>query len=110
MSSVNPNDDPTRIRSQASLTTSNGRSWLILGGLLAAIAVGVLIALMDRPPTGLALGAAIIVVALYAAMVVVRLVTAPGRRRLALLATGMLAIAAVALVAVAIIANSARVV
>lgn len=102
-------DDPTRIRSQASLTTSTGRIWLIIGGLFTAISLALLIAMTQLPPPGVAGVAAVVVAVLYGAMVVVRLVTAPGRRRLTLLATGLLLIAAVSLIAVAIVAGSARV-
>lgn len=96
--------DPTRQRNQPALTTSSGLIWLIMGGLLAAIAVGVLIPLFGAPPTGVAVGAAIVVAALYLGMLFVRFATRPRRRRLVLLATGMIAIAAVALAAVLVVA------
>jgi len=95
--------DPTRVANQAALTTSTGRSWLILGGLFAAIAVAILVPMTTLPPGGLALGALIAVVALYGVMVVARLTVAPGRRRLRLMAGGMLGIAAVSLVAITIV-------
>ncbi len=99
--------DPTRMRDQPALTRSSGLIWLVVGGIFTAIALGVLIALVQLPPPGVALIAAIVVAALYAGMWLVRFVVAPGRRRLGLLAAGMLAIAAVSLGATFIIAATA---
>ena len=95
--------DPTRLREQPSLTTSTGAIWLIVGGLFTAVSLGVLIPMMLLPPAGLALVAAIVIAVLYAAMVVTRLAVPPGRRRLGILATGILLIAAIALVVAAIV-------
>jgi len=78
-----------------------------VGGIFAAICLGLLIAMVQLPPPGVALVAAIVVAALYAGMWLVRFVVRPGRRRLGLLASGMLAIAAVALVATPIVATAA---
>ena len=104
-----PPVDPTRVREQPALTTSQGRSWLILGGLLTLISLGVLVpmAVMGLPPTGVAPTAAGVVAALYLGMVIVRFATPPGRLRLGLLALEMLGIAAVALLAVVIVAQRA---
>jgi hypothetical protein len=99
--------DPTRQRNQPALTRSSGLIWLVVGGIFAAIAVGVLLALTASPPAGVAITAAIVVAALYLGMVVVRLVVPSGRRRLGLLAAGMLSIAAVSLIAVVVVALSA---
>lgn len=99
--------DPTRVTEQPALTTSTGRIWLIVGGLFTAIALAVLIPMTGLPPHGVALGAAIVIGALYAGMIVVRLAVPPGRRRLGLLAIGMLLIAAVSLVAASIVAVAA---
>jgi hypothetical protein len=96
--------DPTRIREQPSLTTSSGAIWLIVGGLFTAISLGVLIPMTALEPAGVALAAALAVGLLYLAMVVVRFAVPPGRRRLGMLATGMLLIAAIALTAVSIVA------
>ena len=100
-------NDPTRIREQPSLTSSRGRTWLIVGGLFTLVALGVLIpeAVLDLRPHGIPLAAAVVVVVLYAAMVVVRFAVPRGRRRLGTLAVGMLAIALVSLVAVAVVAT-----
>ncbi|MEO5919952.1 MAG: hypothetical protein ABIQ01_02300, partial [Pseudolysinimonas sp.] len=81
--------------------------WLVVGGIFAAISFAVLVALVPLPPPGVALGAAIAVAALYAGMWLARFVVHPGRRRLGLMAGGMLAMAAVALAATLIVAGAA---
>jgi uncharacterized membrane protein len=105
----NKPDEPigtsVRVRDQASLTTSSGKSWMILAGLLALIAVAVLIPLLAVEPAGLALFGICAIVALYAAMIVVRVNVRPGRRMLGWLAALMIAIAAIGLVCVGIIAG-----
>lgn len=102
------NEDPVgtspRVRDQPSLTTSSGRSWLILGGLLALIAVVVLVPLLSQKPAGIALFGVCAIVALYAAMVIVRINVRRGRLMLGLLAAFMILIAAVAVLAVGIVA------
>lgn len=90
-------DDPTRIRSQPALTTSSGRIWLIVGGIFAVISLAVLIPMTSMPPPGVALTGACVVVALYAAMVITRLLVERRRLRLGLMAIFMLVMAAVAL-------------
>jgi len=103
--------DPTRLRDQPALTSSQGRSWLILGGLLALISLGVLVpmALMNMPPVGVPFTASVVIVSLYAGMLIVRFATPPGRLRLGLLAIDMLAIAFVAVLAVVLVADFAAV-
>lgn len=93
-----------RVRDQPSLTTSNGRSWMLLGGLLALIAIGVMVPELPLEPAGVALTGICVVVALYTAMIVTRLNARPGRVMLALLATFMISIAVVGLLCVGIIA------
>ncbi|HEY2644116.1 MAG TPA: hypothetical protein VGI56_10235 [Galbitalea sp.] len=97
----------TRVRDQPSLTTSTGRSWLILGGLLSFIAVVVLIPLLSNDPPGLALIGICLIVACYAAMVIVRVNVKPGRGMLGWLAALMIAIAVIGVVCVGWIAASA---
>jgi hypothetical protein len=94
----------TRVRDQPSLTTSSGRSWLILGGLLSLIAVGVLIPMLPLEPAGVALFGICAVVAFYAGMVVTRINARPGRWMLGLLASFMIAIALVGLICIGIVA------
>lgn len=93
------------MRDQPALTKSSGLIWLVVGGLFTVIALGVLVPLTQLPPPGVALIAAIVVAALYAGMWLVRFVVAPGRRRLTLMAVGMLAIASVSLAATLIVAG-----
>jgi hypothetical protein len=93
-----------RVRDQPALTTSSGRSWLLLGGILGLIAIIVLVPLLPDAPPGVSLVGICAIVALYAAMVVVRVNAHPGRGMLAVLATLMIAIALVGLVCVGIIA------
>ena len=100
--------DPTRQRDQPALTTSSGLTWLLVGGLLAAICLIVLIPMVSLPPAGVALGGAIFVGALYLGMLLVRFLVAPGRRRLGLLAAGMVGIAGFTLGAVLVVAGAAR--
>ena len=78
---------------QPALVTSSGKIWLISGGLLAFISSAVLFPMMWLEPPGVALGGIIAIVALYAAMVVVRITVRPQRVRLAVLAFLMMAIA-----------------
>src|SRR5687767_7200098 len=98
--------DPTRIRNQPALTTSNGRIWLIVGGLFTVISLAVLIPMTRLEPAGVALAAAISIGLLYLFMVATRLWVRPGRVRLALMAIAMLAIAIIALASVIIVAYS----
>jgi hypothetical protein len=103
---VDPEDrpDPTLMRNQASLTTSSGRSWLVLGGILAAVSVGTLAFQLDAEPVGLALYGIATVVVLFAGMIGARLAVPRGVKRLRLLAVLMIAIAVVGLGCVLVIA------
>jgi hypothetical protein len=96
-----------RVRDQPALTTSSGKSWLILGGILALLSVVVLVTLLGAQPAGVALVGICVTVALYAGMVVVRVNAHPGRGMLGALAALMIAIALVGLVCVGWIAGTA---
>jgi VIT1/CCC1 family predicted Fe2+/Mn2+ transporter len=98
--------DPTLVRDQPALTTSTGTIWLVVGGLFAAVSLGMLIPMAILPGGTVAVIAAIVVAALYLGMVVVRLAIPSGRRRLGVLATGMVLIAVVAFAAVLIVAGA----
>jgi len=98
-------DDPTRVRNQPSLTTASGSSWLIVGALFASISIAMLAALAMLPPPGLALAAITTIVALYAAMLVVRFVVHARKRRLKLIAACFLSIAVIGLGSVIAIAS-----
>jgi len=100
-------DDPTLMRNQASLTTSNGGIWLILGGLLTLICAVILTFELPLDPPGVALFGLVSVLGLYTAMVVVRLRTEPGRKRLGTMAALMIVIAVVGLGCVIAVAAAA---
>jgi hypothetical protein len=87
--------DSLRVRDQPALTTSSGRIWLLLGGLLALVTVGVLVPLMSSEPQGVALTGIVLTLSLYVVMLLAMLVPA-ARRRLGLMAFGMIGIAVVA--------------
>ena len=103
--------DPTKVTEQPSLTFSTGRIWLVVGGLFTAIALAVLIpqVVAALPPVGVPLAAVIVDLLLYAGMIAARVVVPVTRLRLrlALMAIGMLAIAAVSLTAVLIVGFAA---
>lgn len=70
-----PGLDPTRVTSQPALRTSNGGIWLVMGALFAAASAVPLMLLILAPEGrsgGLALAALMLVLALYAAMLVIR--------------------------------------
>jgi hypothetical protein len=98
--------DPTRVRSQPSLTSSTGLIWLIFGAILAVVCAGVLLALVALDPvtawTGL-----VVVGVLFAAMVGIRFAVRSGPRRLTALAGTFGAMALVTLACVILIAGSA---
>jgi hypothetical protein len=96
-----------RVRDQPALTTSSGRSWLLLGGILALISFVLLVTMLGAQPAGVALLGICLTVALYAAMVIVRVNMHPGRGMLATLAALMISIAVVGLVCVGIVAATA---
>lgn len=93
-----------RVRDQPSLTTSSGRSWLILGGLLALIAIAIMVPMLGLAPEGVAVFGICAVVVCYTGMIVTRLNARPGRWMLGLLAFFMIGIAIVGLVCVGIVA------
>ncbi len=98
-------DDPTLVRNQASLRTSGGKIWLVMGGLLAAISLAVLIPMLWLSATGVATTGLVVVAALYLAMIVTHVTVAAQRRRLMIMAGCMIAMALAALIAVGIVAS-----
>lgn len=97
-------DDPSRMRNQPALTTNSGTSWLIVGALFAAITIAMLSALATLPPSGLAFATIAVISALYAGMLIARLLVRTRKLRLRLIAACFLAIALVGLVSVIVIA------
>lgn len=106
MSENSPPPDPTRVTNQPSLTTSTGRTWLVVGGLFALIAIVMLFFLLNFDPPGLAAAALGAIVLLYAAMVITQLVARRGRPRLVILAALMIVMALVSLASVFVLAAS----
>ncbi len=76
----------SRVRDQNALTTSNGASWLLIGGALAVLCGGLLFAMQWLQPAWAGLAGFVTVIVLYAAMVGIRISVHPGRRRLGILA------------------------
>jgi len=99
-----PELDPTRLRDQPSLVSSRGTIWLVIAGLLAAIAIAIMVPLRNFAPSGLAVVGVVLIAVLYAAMVAVRFLVRAGRLRLGLLASLTLGIAAAALVCIGVVA------
>lgn len=75
-------NDPTRMRDQPALRTSTGTEWLVIGLVLAGISVAVLL-FQDHATSDVV---AAFVVALYVAMLVVRVTVRPRRPRVTALA------------------------
>lgn len=106
--------DPTLMRNQPALRTSNGNVWVLMGGLFAAASLIPLVMFMIRgneASKGAAIVVAVIVVALYGAILIARFAIEPGLVRLRTMAASMLTMAAVALVGVwvsALLANAPR--
>lgn len=91
--------DPTKVTHQRALQTSDGRIWLLMGGLftLAACAgFGMLMVTPDRQSNAIAWIAAGIIVALYLALVVAQFAIRAQRTRLRMQAACMLTMALVA--------------
>jgi hypothetical protein len=98
--------DPTQVRSQPALTSSTGLIWILLGAVLAAVCIGVLLALVALQPVIAWVGIALVAV-LFVAMVVTRFAVRHGRRRLTAMASFFGAMALVTLVCVVTIAGAA---
>lgn len=95
--------DPTKMVNQPALQSSNGRVWMIMGGLFAAasmIPFGLLVFAGSGRSRGTALTAAVIVLVLYAALLTARFAISRRRTRLRVMAVCMLGMAAVALVGI----------
>ncbi|SFN49840.1 hypothetical protein [Mycetocola miduiensis] len=98
--------DPTRVRSQPALTSSTGMIWILLGAILAAVCIGVLLALVALQPVIAWVGITLVAV-LLVAMVVIRFTVRQGPRRLTAMASFFGAMALITLVCVVMIAGTA---
>lgn len=95
--------DPTKVLNQPALRRSSGTIWLVMGALflLASLfSFGVVISGSNGASIPLAISCGAIAIALYGAMVLVRIIVARGLKRLRLLAGFMLAMALISLVGV----------
>ncbi|WP_411557702.1 hypothetical protein [Plantibacter sp. MPB07] len=99
-------DDSNRMRDQPALTTTRGDSWIVIGGITAALLVG-MFALLGTVQPVIAWGSAAAVLLVYAAMVVVRTRGTSGRRRLRTLAALYGAMVALSLIAVLVLVGTA---
>lgn len=93
--------DPTRMANQPALRSSDGLIWIIVAGLFLLVCAVplVLLTLVDpRASAPMAWITAIVLVALYAALVTARGAVTDRKRRLRLMAILMLSMAAVALI------------
>ncbi|HWS50951.1 MAG TPA: hypothetical protein VN241_08070 [Microbacterium sp.] len=98
--------DPARMRNQHALRTSPGTVWLTVGGVFAIICSIPLVGIVatGRSAAVVATLTIVLVVALYAAMVAVRLSSSPGPQRIRRMAYCFLGMAAVALIGMVICA------
>ncbi|MBG6215134.1 MAG: hypothetical protein LH475_03230 [Cryobacterium sp.] len=87
-----------RVFDQRPLTTSTGAIWLVVGGALTLLCGALLFAMQWLSPAGVATTGLVIVVALYAAMVVIRFAVSRKRLKLGILATLTLLIVMVFLI------------
>ncbi len=78
--------DPTLVRNQGALTTSEGTVWIASAAVAAALVGAMLLALWWQLGSGLALVGALATVALLLVMIVVRYAVRRRRARLATLA------------------------
>lgn len=99
-------DDSNRMRDQPALTTTRGDAWIVIGGITAALLVG-MYALLGTVQPVIAWGTAATVLLVYAAMVIVRTRGTAGRRRLRSLAALYGAMVALSLVAVLVLVGIA---
>jgi hypothetical protein len=99
-------DDSTRVTDQAALTTSSGRSWLVVGGILSALSLVLLFGMRELDPPGVATAGLAAVVVLYLGMVAVRYGVARLRLRLGLLAGLTIAICLVFVVCALVVASA----
>nr|WP_274637896.1 hypothetical protein [Microbacterium bovistercoris] len=99
--------DPSAVTAQPALTRSTGRRWLIWGAALGIVVVVVLGFLVPVEPTTAIIGL-VLVIAIYLAMVVVRLAVRPRRARLLTLASllgGMAVVSVISILMVGVVSS-----
>lgn len=100
--------DPTRVMNQASLRTSSGRIWIVMGGLFVAVSIVPLVDLgvsRSGPTRAVAVVTITLMLMLYIGLLLTRFATPYGPRRLKRMATLMIATALVAVVGTVICAH-----
>lgn len=100
-------EDPTLVRNQPALRGGGRGSWLLLGGLLSAVAITVLALEVQLQPA-IAVPAIVLILVLYGLMVTTAVVTRPARRRSYTLAWLMGAIALTGLLSVTAVLLAVR--
>jgi hypothetical protein len=97
-----------KVTQQEALTTASGRTWLIVGGVIALLCLVFLWAMRDLPPLGVATAGIVVTIVLYLAMVAVRFGVIRPRVKLVLLAilTITIALAFVAAAGTVILSSS----
>lgn len=107
MSRAETRRDPTRMANQPALRSSEGTIWIVVGGLFAMICLvplSLLTVVEPRESAPAAWITAILVIALYGALLATRWAVGPRERRLRIMAVLMLAMAAIALLGLMICA------
>lgn len=99
-------DDSLRATDQAALTTSSGRSWLVVGVILSALSLVVLFGMRDLDPPGVAGAGSAAIVVLYLGMIAVRYGVGRLRLRLGLLAALTVAICLVFVICALVVAST----
>lgn len=98
---MNTSNDSTKMGDQGALQTSQGKSWLIMGGLLLAVTAfsfGLLIFTPDGKSTNTAIVSLCVIAAIYLLLVLSRFVISQRKLRLAIMATLMIVMVVVALI------------
>ncbi|WP_043673908.1 hypothetical protein [Clavibacter michiganensis] len=99
--------DPTRVRDQPAIRSGRRRAWLVPAGLLAGIAIALLVAGLGLA-AGIAATGIVATAVLYAAMLVVAVAVRRVRTRNVLFAWLMILIAVVALGSLLLLLDAAR--
>ncbi|HRN28828.1 MAG TPA: hypothetical protein PK781_09445 [Terrimesophilobacter sp.] len=98
-------NDPTLMRNQPALRSSQGRVWIVAGAIFALISLIVFVPLIATQPV-LAWAGILVALGLFAAMIVVRFTVRNHRARMLALATLLLLTAVSGLVIVVLISMS----
>lgn len=81
-----------KVTRQEALTSDSGRTWLIVGAIIATLCLVMLWFMREMPPTGAATTGMVSIIVAYSAMIAIRFGIRRDRARLVLLATLTIAI------------------